>query len=360
MTTRIVWMLALAGLLILGIGCSDDDNPTGGGGDLEFTDTTVYDAAADVYRTTLDASEHGEKAYFSFADALAGIPKPLAGTWDITFSRTNINLNGGFSAEAGGTVVGASLGDVNFDSVSIEDTVGVEWQSDELAPAINEWYSYNYVTHQLDMTHYVYTMLDAEGDNFVKLRVDSIVGAGQPPSMGTVYITYYYQPTANSSDLSGNVQSAAIVVGSGMGYFDFSSGQQVNPTTPSTSTGWDIAIGNYEVLQNGGPNGPGECAAFPMYTELTSDPTDIDAATAQPAMAPLFADFVKSVFVGDLIDESQNWYSYDGTTHTITSRAEVYLIKAETSVFKLEIESYYGNIGGVPTSGHFTFKWREL
>lgn len=358
---RVLPVLLVIPLLILAIGCSDDDNPTnsGGGGTVEFADTTVFLSGSGVWQTTLDGSSYDQPAYFSFSEAIAGTPKAAVTNWDISFERTNINLNGGASSQNGGTVTGADLGAVDYAAVTADDTTGATWEDDALYLVINEWYIYNPGTHSLNMTRNVYSMLDASGQHYLKFQIDSLVDAGQPPSMGTVWLTYYYQPVANSTDLSGAVQTASINVGAGTGYFDFSSGQQVTPADPSTSTNWDLAFSSYDVMQNCGPNGPGECAAFPAYGELT-DPTDIAAYTAQPAAAPMFPDFIKSVFVRDLYDDTQDWYDYNSETHTITSRGHVYAIKVADKVYKLRIESYYANIGGVPTSGHFTFIWNEL
>jgi hypothetical protein len=358
---RLLLVLVAIPLLILAVGCSNDDNPTdsGNGGTVEFTDTTVFLSGSGVWQTTLDASSYDQPAYFTFAVADSGAPKALVAVWDMKFQRTNINLNGGASTSSGGTVVGADLGAIDYDSVTINDTSGAAWETDELYLVINEWLNYNPVTHQLGMTRNVYSMVDATGTHYLKFQIDSLVGAGQPPSMGTVWITYFYQPTANSTDLSGATQTASIVVGSGTGYFDFSSGQQVTPADPSTSTGWDLAFHSYDVMQNCGPNGPGACAAFPAYGELT-DPTDIAAFTAQPATAPMFPDFIKSVFVRDLYDDTQDWYDYDSSTHIVSSRGHIYLIKVGDRFCKLRIDGYYGNVGGIPTSGHYTFVWNEL
>ncbi len=209
------------------------------------------------------------------------------------------------------------------------------------------------------MTRYVYTMTDAGGDNFVKLRIDSLVGAGQPPNMGTVWISYYYQPTSGSPDLSGTIETASITAGSGAGYFDFSTGSQVTPSDPANSSDWDLCFSSYDVKQNSGPNGSGNCVALPAYGLLT-DPTDLQGLSAQPAGAPMFPDFLSSVFNGSLTDESQLWYDYDPATHRLTSKSNVYLIRVGDDTYKFEIISYYAHVNGTLTSGHYTLIWIQL
>ena len=98
-------------------------------------------------------------------------------------------------------------------------------------------------------------------------------------------------------------------------------------------------------------SGSGSCAAFPAFGELT-DSTDIDAFTAQPAGAPMFPDIPSSALT--------EWYSYNGQTHQLTSKSDVYLIVTGGSVYKMRIESYYANISGTPASGHYTFVWNKL
>lgn len=343
--------LSLFLVLVFGlylVGCSDDDPVGSKPQPAPAAVTSTWNASGGYWTTVLDATSDDGYAKYSFATQATTNDV----TWDIAFERVAIKLNGGAFSEGGGTAVGADLGVVDFDNVTMADTAGQSWVSDNIDYFIDQWYSYNSVTHQLDMTQYVYSMVDAEGDNYVKFRIDSLVGAGMPPSMGTVWITYYYQPTANSLDLSGALQTASIPVGAGTGYFDFSSGTAVTPGAPGNSTAWDLGFSAYDVFQNSGPKGAGNCAAFLAYTELT-DPTDIAGFVAQPAGAPLFTDIPSSVLL--------DWYEYTGAPlHQILSYDHVYLIKNGADVYKLIIDSYYQNVQGTPTSGWYTFRWVKL
>jgi len=316
------------------------------------TATSGWDIADGHWETNVNGSDYDSFKHFSFADmdTTAAGAKAAHG-WDIAFRREVVKLNGGSSTSNNGEVVGADLGVVDFESITIDDTAGVSWDADAIDYFIDEWYSYNSQTHQLSANQYVYSMLDAEGDNYVKFRVDSMVGAGFPPDMGTVYISYFYQSTVDSRDLSGTVVEASIPVGPGTGYFDFSVGAATTPADPANSTDWDIAFNNYNCMQNSGPNGSGSCAAFPAFGELT-DSTDIAGFTSQPAGAPLFTDIPSSAMTG--------WYEYNGVTHQLTSKSHVYLVQSAGSVYKLRVESYYTNVGGLPASGHYTFIWSEL
>ena len=358
---KLTTILMLGLFLTIGmIGCSSDDDPVSAPPPATVNpgeSVTTFDGTD--YTTETNATDASTFAGVDLAtemtnaNAKSGAPISAANDWDVALRREVIKLNGGNSSE-GRDLKAMDLGSMEYASVTSDDTTGNSWTSDAIDYFIDEWYVYNPQTHSLTMNQYVYSMVDAEGDNYIKFRVDSIVGGGQPPAMGTVWITYYYQDTTNSRSLAGATQTASIVVDQAhgyIGYFDFSAGAQTTPVSPATATNWDIAFSNYDILQNSGPNGSGDCAAFPAFDELT-DPTDIDGFAAQPTGAPMFADIPSSAMT--------EWYDYDGQTHTLNSKGNVYIIKTATGLFKFQILSYYKNVGGTRTSGYYTFKWAEL
>jgi hypothetical protein len=208
--------LTLAVSLAALIGCSDDNNPTGPKPTPPANTATSTWIDSGYWRTTVDASGYDDYTGFSLVTK-----DTSTSAWDLAFRRDVIKLNGGSSTTNGGDAVGANLGVVAFTGVTMADTAGAGWTEDQIQYFIDDWYNYNPITHSLSANRNVYSMVDAEGDNYVKFQIDSLVGAGMPPNMGTVYITYYYQPTAGSRDLSGATSSAVIPVNSGTGYFDW-------------------------------------------------------------------------------------------------------------------------------------------
>lgn len=337
------------------IGCSDDNNPTKPSLPAN-TSTSTWDASGQFWRSTVDASDYDQFTYFSLTTrdtTSTGIPKVVATSWDLGFRREVIKTNGGESSNNSGDMLAVSLGAVDFGAVAIGDTAGKTLVADQVEYFFDDWYTYTGPpNHLLIPNMNVYSMLDAGGHNYVKFRIDSLTGAGMPPDMGTVWITYYYQPTADNLTLPGPTTSTHFAVESGTVYFDFSSGSVVTPATPSNSTEWDLGFSAYNIFQNSGPFGSGDAKGFYAYTELT-DPTDIDAFTSQPVGAPLFPDIPSSALT--------DWYNYTGPPlHQLLSKGNVYLLKTAGAVYKLEIESYYANVGGVPTSGHYTFIWKQL
>lgn len=352
------WLILLASMMLLlgAVGCSDDDDgPTGGGGNTN-TETSVWNATGGYWETNVDATSTEDFTYFSFTTkdtlgaAVGKIAEGFATDWDIAFRREEIKTNGGSSTTNGGDIEAASLGVVDFDAVTIDDTVDVDWSPDVIDHFIDEWYVYDTLTHQITITKKVYSMEDATGEHYVKFRVDSLIGGGQPPAMGDLYITYYYQPIAGSLDLSGQTVETSFTAGSTPVYFDFSTGAVTTPADPANSLDWDIYFYAYDLFQNSGPSGIGDCAAFLAWGEL-ADSSDIDAFTAQPS-APLFPDIAGSALT--------DWYNYSGPPlHKLPSKSEVYLLKTEGKVYKLRIESYYGE-DGVSASGNYNFIWKEL
>jgi len=330
-------------LLLLVVGCSDD--PTSSKEPTKIpTGISEYSDSLEAWVAVVNGSDYDNYAYFSLSNKDYD-----DANWDIGFRRTAVILNGGESS-TGEDTKGASLGAVSFVDVTIDDTTGVSWISDNVSYEIDEWFIYNPQTFTLKMTQYVYSMVDASGEHYLKFRIDSLTGIGPPPDMGTVHITYYYQTELNSTDLSGATTTASIVVEEGNGFFDFSSGTQVEISDSENSLDWDLCFSNYIVKQNSGPNGIGSCAAFQAFTEL-EDPTDIDGFTAQPA-APLFADILSSALT--------DWYNYNPTLHLLETKGEVYLIQSGDSIFKLQIISYYQNIGGTASSAYYTINFVRL
>jgi hypothetical protein len=345
-------LMALALMIIAG--CSSTSNPTAPT-TPQGTNTTVWKSTGGgFWEATINATSSTTPAYYSFAKKDTVTPGTSDSLWDFGIQRTEFKTNSGISVD-GGDVKGIALTSTDFAAVTAADTVGKTWKTDAVAYFINNWYDYNINTHQLTNNRHVYTMNDATGHHYIKFRIDSLVGAGIPPNMGTVYLTYYYNPTADSKVLTGATSQVVIPVGSNTVYFSFASGTVVTPADPKTSTGWDLMFSNYNVGQNSGPNGPaGAAAAFYVF-EYLADPTNIDGVAdvyAGQAAAPLFPDAASTIF--------DAWYNYDSGTHQLSSKYFVYIIKSGGKLYKTQIYSYYSNVAGVPVSADYIIYWKQL
>ncbi len=335
-------------------GCSNDDgNGTGPVG----TDSTSRDASGDYWVTKTDATPEEDFVYYSFDDKdVVTSAKPAANTWELGFRRSVIITNSGESGSGDVTSVDLTAMGVTDDFVDVTMTPAnavpeESWLTDGLNLVLDDYFMYNPQTHTLTMTQTVYAMRDAAGQ-YMKVQFLELIGGGAPPAMGNFVIKYVHQPSPSSTDLTGPALIDTVDGSSGMFYYDFSSGQAVNPANPASSTEWDIKVENYDVYLNSSFSGPGEAAANPAYALLEdmSDPTDFDAYTQAITVPQAYAqDEQGSVFT--------DWYNYNSQTHTLSSKNHVYLIRSNGKTYKVMIDTYYGETG---QSGNYIWYWEEL
>jgi hypothetical protein len=341
---------------IFAAGCSDDKptsvNPPGN------TSTTIWNNAGFWETTDLSAASTENYTFYSFArrdTATLTLDQALSSdAWDVGLRRVSILINSG--ASGGGeteamdlTAAGAvdTAGFVAFASISSVDTTHLAPGAYELI--IDEWYSYNPVSHQFDLTRNVYIMSDATG-GYVKFQIIGMENPGIPPNMGTISIQFIYSTDRNFNEAIDTLTFDAT--SGGPFYIDFSSGSVVNPTDPQNSTDWDLVIGNYEIHQNNTIFGPGDAGTYEVWLDQT-DPTDFDETPAMPAGAPPFPD--------DFGSPLSDWYNYvhePGGMPTVLSNGHIFLFRSGDSLYKLQIISYYNHDGGA--SGYYTFRWAEL
>ena len=314
---------------------------------------TVIDATAGGAFTT----EPHDFAYFSFKGqdvvALTDAEAAQSDEWHIAFKRSEIRLNGGISGPSnvmGFDLTGAEdiVAEEAFDAITATDIPTTDaFIADGPAYAIGEWYSYNSSSHRIEVPGNTYELRTADGQ-FAKFVVDSIEGASRSDA-GRIAFRWV---VANGTDLTGAASSATVDVSEGKEvYFSLSSGEQVSPADPSTSLDWDLHFSGYVIRLNGGISGSGQGGAFPAYE---TDQAFEDIAEAMGF--GYFADKSGSAFSSD----SGEWYSYDSTTHILSTRNHVYVIDTGERVYKMQLLSYYREVEGSPVSGFITFRWRPL
>lgn len=139
----------------------------------------------------------------------------------------------------------------------------------------------------------------------------------------------------------------------GFAYFSFARQDVIALTDAEAaqSAEWHIAFKRSEIRLNGGISGPGQGGAFPAYQ---TDQTFADIAEA--VQFRYFADKASSAFSSD----TGEWYSYDSTTHILSTRNHVYVIDTGAGFYKMQILNYYREVAGAPVSGFITFRWRPL
>ena len=314
---------------------------------------TVIDATAGGAFST----EPHDFTYFSFEHqdvvVLTDAEAAESAEWHIAFKRSNILLNGGISGPGsvrGFDLMGADdiVSEESFDAITSTDIPTADaFITDGPAYAISEWYSYNSSSHRIEVPGNAYELRTADGQ-FAKFVVDAIEGAGRSDA-GRITFRWV---VADGTNLTGAARTATVDVSGGEEvYFSLSSGESVTPADPSTSTDWDLHFSGYVIRLNGGISGPGQGGAFPAYQ---TDQTFEDIAEAMGF--GYFADKSGSAFSSD----TGEWYSYDSTTHVLSTRNHVYVIDTGEGFYKMQLISYYREVEGSPVSGFITFRWRPL
>ena len=118
---------------------------------------------------------------------------------------------------------------------------------------------------------------------------------------------------------------------------------------------WDLAFQRTKIKIDGGVSGDGgmqvavmpgadfgAMAAAPATGWITDD-ADGDDEDAEPDLAFLRGD---------------GWYSYDPSTHVVSPRAQVYVVRSvEGNHYKVQLTDYYDSAG---TSGFVSFRWAPI
>ena len=130
---------------------------------------------------------------------------------------------------------------------------------------------------------------------------------------------------------------------------DFETGKEAPAMGP-----WDLRFQRVNISANGGASGNAgvEIAvlANTTFAAVTTAPSGgfiTDAPDANGDGAPEYA-----------FAQGGGWYDYNPTTHLITPKPNVYVVKSRGgAMLKLAIETYYDDAG---TSGWLTLKWGAL
>lgn len=133
-------------------------------------------------------------------------------------------------------------------------------------------------------------------------------------------------------------------------YGDFASGKETSATEP-----WDLRFQRFHISTNGGVSGAGGVEVVPVvgvpFAQVTSPPAmgwRSDAADGDdPDTDPEYA-----------FEQDAGWYDYDPTTHVVTPKALVWIVKTRGgAMIKVQIEKYYDDAG---TAGWLSLRWRPL
>jgi hypothetical protein len=134
-------------------------------------------------------------------------------------------------------------------------------------------------------------------------------------------------------------------------YVDLATGATVALTDPSSSTTWDIAFNATSVQLNGGTAGPAGVTGFCLCTNADASNDEILQMTPDNQKS-VFTDALNSAIPADGADwssdvfEASPWYRYDlAGDHHISPTFDVYFIKRDATIYKIQIINYYGPAG---------------
>lgn len=335
-------LLALPVLLVLAA-CDDDDDPVGPG-EEDFATLTV---AARTDWTYVDLAETA---------SVVQVSDPASSSaWDIGFFATGVMLNGGAAgpADVAGVCLCQNDGATNeqilamtadgeladFEAVTAANIPTDEdaWTSDALTPALADWWSYNFATHEVrPVTDNSWIVRTASGNAFVKLRIAGMVGATQQgPGQVTLEVATW------EDDDYGATRTITLDATSGPVSVDLLNG---------TLNGgdWDLRLEGYTFRANGGVSGNGNAAVLNAGVPFAETP----AADEAPARVFLADEF------GGVFDEHP-WYRYDlQGNHQIWPNYNVYLVRSGNSIYKIQLISYYRPSDG--EDRHITFRYAPL
>jgi hypothetical protein len=353
---RAATTLTVAGALLVSAGCSDgSDAPTDPG--------SVY--------TTLQVNVLTSPAYVALgtpATTISVADPAASAAWDLALTSTpTIAVNGGASGPGGVKAyclcANSNLSLAQIEAIAATDGAGAfgavtaanipadsAFATDASSQAISGWYDYNSATHAITPNGTVWGIrLASTSGAYAKFHVIALPTPGQS-NAGPVTIQWAVQ-TSSAGTLGADKQTV----------IDLSSGAKVyvNLTTGATSSSaasvWDIALQGYTISLNGGAGGSGNVGVVPLvpstfYTSYAAIPSIPLGAAGIPSNA-----FTTDGAGGAFLSAAP--YRYDPTLHQVYPTYDVYLVKRGTSVYKVQVASYY-NTGGV--FGYLTLRYAKI
>jgi hypothetical protein len=146
-------------------------------------------------------------------------------------------------------------------------------------------------------------------------------------------------------------------------YVDLRNGVKVdvNDLDARTNTTWDIALKRSSMRTNGGDSGQGNRKVSVVAA------ASLAAVTAAPTAAYGTDDFttadcmLEAIPGGEPMSAFGEWYSYDGTTHAVTPKGEVYVIERNNgSHTAFRVVSYYGDTAMPMRGAYYKVEWKQL
>lgn len=312
----------------------------------------------------INASSNTDFVYFSFADdGVVTVTNPSnSSAWDLAFRRYTIRLNGGVAGTKGVTGfnlannAGASGAEVlaftaenqlpAFDAIDASDIPATGFTSEVLAPDFTSWFRPT-TTGLLANPAAVWKLRRATGAGagaYAVIRVQDIVNDANPsPTDGMRGITFGYRLQTTPGTL-GAAQTVAVDLTSlTEAGVNLATGAVVTPTPGDCS--WDVKVTRAYTFEI---NAACLAGTFPFDVSETFDAvTRADDATEYAAFLSLV-----SGPIPNSIESPSGVFLYNlAGDNRLSPTFNIFLVKVGSSVYKLQVVSYYSStgVGGYPT-----------
>ena len=210
---------------------------------------------------------------------------------------------------------------LDFGSLSAP-IAGLPWDG-----RLDTWYSYDSTTHVLAPLPGVYA-IDRGGQSYLLEMLDYYhpdTGSSGHPQFRVKAVDPAPPSKVTHSNASG-IRNTQVDARDGTVTLRLASGAPASTANPEL---WDLSFDRFNVLEEGVTV---EILEGVEFTSLTSTPSD---AAFQ--------------------DTLSEWYDYDGQTHTLSPKEQVYVVRAGID-YKLQFFDYYAEGEG----GFVSFQWAPL
>ncbi|MEZ4403130.1 MAG: HmuY family protein [Kofleriaceae bacterium] len=215
------------------------------------------------------------------------------------------------------------------------------------------------------------------GDDPIVVDVDAAVPLDAPGCDPTVALPTQWRPIAMVSAGAANLTTTAGVTSGTVDataggtaaaadnpylYLDLVAGTKLDLTDTAalSSTAWHVALKRAGIKLNGGDSGPGQVAAASVTAATLAEVTTAPAGLAVDDWADADCNLIAGP-TGEPATVMSTWYDYDATTHVLTPKGEVWVIRVAPDVYrKLRIETYYGDAGNPMRGAYYRVEWAPL
>lgn len=305
--------------------------------------------ASEVVPVSVNATSTTVSTYLNFEDGVLAT-SAADKKWQIAVKRTAFQTNSGSSGTGSVGIYDAET----TDFASVTECAAGTLTSDAVLPAsgapgsvassgnavLNAWYDYDMTTHTVSSKKLVYLVV--EGDSCYKFQIlDYTSGtfSVQAEALEAPVTQEPEAPAVFESEI--NASSATATV-----YLALEAGQLVPSTVDAD---WLIAVKRTSFQTNSGSSGTGSVGVANTSLQDFAAVTSCEGLSfTADAVLPASGAPGSVASSGNAVLNA--WYDYDMSTHTVTSKKDVYAISNGSECVKFQILNYEAGRFSVVTS----------